>query len=238
MMRRLLFLIPFLALGFSAAAQQRPEIIEFQKLAGSGSTLVRGEQAEWYGFPANGTPYWISPEFFTATIDVQGRVYYDVAVNIDAVTQRALVRVPGSQMSVSIMPSRVRRIESDGLLFVGMGPDGLLPEGFYQVFGNGPEKVYKAVHKVLSSSTDNVNGATIGYYDEHYRYDVTRYFKLRTEYWFCDADGALSRVRGKNALLGKFGSRKKELRKQAAAYAIDRLPFDQYCKALLELAQR
>ena len=238
MMRKLLFLISILSFGVSAAAQQRAEVREFQELAGSGSTLLRGEQAEWYGFPANGTPYWSSPEFFNANIEVQGRMYYDMPVNIDAVTQRALVRVPGSQMSVSLTPTRVSRIIAGNSLYVGIGPDGPLQEGFYEVYGAGPERIYKSVYKVLSSSTDNVNGSAIGYYDEHYRYDVTRYFKIRTEYWFCSADGSFTRVRNKSGVLKCFGSRKKELRKLSVATGVDRLMFDQYCQAILKLAQK
>lgn len=237
-MRKFIFIIPIIAFCASAAAQPRAEVTEFQKLIGSGTTLVRGEQAEWYGFPANGTPYWSRPDFFNASIEVQGRTYYDVTVNIDAVEQRALVRVPGSQMSVSLAPSRVAHIDSDNLHFVGIGPDAAIPEGFFQVYGNGPERIYKAVHKVLSSSTDNVNGDVIGYYDEHYRYDITRYFKIRTEYWFCDAEGTFTRIRNKSSLLRCFGSRKKELRKRASATGVDRLPFDKYCDAILKLAER
>ena len=236
-MRKLVLILTILALGISAAAQPRTEITEFQKLVGAGTTLVRGEQAEWYGFPANGTPYWTSAEFFDASIEVQGRTYYDVPVNIDAVTQRALVRVPGSQMSVSLAPERVARIDAGNRIFIGVGEGGPLSEGFYQVFGTGREKVYKGVRKVLSTSTDNVNGPAIGYYDEHYRYDLTRYFKIRTEYWFCSADGSYERVRNKGALLRKFGPRKKELRKKASAAGIDRLPFEKYCEALLRLAE-
>ena len=236
-MRKHFFIIQFLAFTVCAAAQPHTEIAEFQHLAGAGSTLLRGEQAEWYGFPANGNPYWTSPDYVQGSIEVQGRTYYDVSVNVDAVAQRALVRVPGSYMSVSLAPARVGFIQTAGRRFVGIGPDGPLAEGFYQVIGEGSEKVYRSVYKVLSNSTDNVNGDAIGYRDPNYRYDLTRYFKIREEYWFRNSEGEFSRVRSKGALLRKFGPRKKEIRKKVAATGSGNLPFEQYCTVVLKVAE-
>ena len=227
-----------LLLCIPAAAQPRSEIIDFQAAAEAQTTLFRGEQAEWYGFPANGTPYWSSPSFFTGSIEVRGRVYYDVTMNVDAVAHRALVQVPGSPMAVSLLPASVSRIDSDKFHFVGFGPDGPLAEGFYQVMGTGPEKVYKSVHKYLSSSTDNVNGAGIGYDDLNYRRDITRYFAIRTQYYFLDAQGVFHKIRSKNSLLARFGERKKALKKAVRETSIDKLPFDRYCEEVLKLAGR
>ena len=225
-----------LAFGQPCAAQDREEISAYQDEAGARMILFRGEQAESYTFLANGNPFWTSAEYRTGNIVVQGRSYYGVQVNLDAVQQRALVRVQGSPVAVSLAPARVSSIELENARFVGIGPGGALPEGFYQVFGTGAEKVFKAEHKYLASSADNVNGETIGYYDKNYRYDLTRYFALRTEYWFLDAEGNFSRVRGKGALLGKFGPRKKAIRKAMNGTGIDRLPFDAYCEAVLKIA--
>ncbi len=237
-MNRFIIILSFLALCFSASAQNRAETVEFQQRAGIRTTLLRGEQAEWYGFPANGNPYWSSAEFFLGNIEVQGHVYYDVPLNIDAVTQRALVFVPGSQVAVALPPSRVSRIDADNLHFVGITGEGPLAEGFYQVLGDGDLKVYRAVHKHLTTTTDVANGELIGYYDSNYRYDVQRYFEIRSDYWFRSADGQFKRIRNKNALFRCFGDRRRELRKAAEAQKIDKLSFDKYCMVVLKLAEK
>lgn len=237
-MRRLIIILSVFAFCISVSAQNRTEVTEFQKRAGIQSTLLRGEQAEWYGFPANGNPYWYSADYFIGDIEVQGHVYYDVALNIDAVTQRALVLVPGSQVAVALPPSRVSRIDSDNLHFVGITGDGPLSEGFYQVLGDGELKIYRAVHKHLETSTDIVNGEHIGYYDKNYRYDVQRYFEIKSDYWFRGTDGQFKRIRNKNSLFRCFGDRRRELRKAADAQKIDKLSFDKYCMVVLKLAEQ
>ena len=236
-MRRLSIILPLLAFCISASAQNRTEVTEFQDHAGIKSTLLRGEQAEWYGFPANGNPYWSSSDFFVGDIEVQGHVYYDVALNIDAVTQRAVVLVPGSQVAVALPPSRVNRIDVGNLHFVGITGEGPLKEGFYQVMGDGDVKIFRSVRKHLESSTDVVNGEHIGYNDPNYRYDVQRYFEIKSEYWFRSADGQFTRIRNKSSLFRCFGDRKRELRKKADAQKIDRLSFDKYCMVVLKMAE-
>lgn len=239
-MRNLFIIFCALAFCFSVSAQNRTEVTEFQKSAGNKTTLLRGEQAEWYGFPANGNPYWYSAEFFIGDIAVQGHVYYDVALNIDAVTQRALVLVPGSQVAVALPPSRVDRMVSGNLVFVGITGEGEGPlrEGFYQVLGEGEEKVFRSVRKHLETSTDVVNGEHIGYNDPNYRFDVQRYFEIKSEYWFRSPDGQFTRIRNKSGLFRCFGDRRKELRRAADAQKIDRLSFDKYCMVVLKMAER
>lgn len=237
-MRHLSIILPLLACCVCLSAQNRTEVTEFQKHAGTKSTLLRGEQAEWYGFPANGNPYWHSADFFVGDIKVQGHVYYDVPLNLDAVAQRTLVLVPGSQVAVALPPSRVESIDSGNLHFVGITGGGPLREGFYQVLGDGEQKIYRSVHKHLATSTDNVNGELIGYYDNNYRYDVQRYFEIKSEYWFRHPDGQFTRIRNKSALFRCFGSRRRELRRAAEAQNIDRLSFDKYCMVVLKLAEQ
>ncbi len=239
-MRKTVSILSLLLVTFSLAAQQQEEIIRFQHVAGQGSTLFRGEQAERYLFPANGNPYWESAEFSVGNIRIRGRDYYDISLNVDAVAQLALVQVPGSQSAVSVSPAALDYMETGDRLFVGVTDNGKIPDGIYEVFGRGPEHVYKSVRKHLSYSTNNVNGSAIGYRDAHYRDDVTRYFEISVKYYFLDADGNFSRIRGKGALMNKFPERRKALRKAIRGAGLDYadVPFDKYCKSLLKFAQQ
>ena len=219
-------------------AQEQPELQAFQEAAGDRSILFRGKQADRYTLLANGNPYWENAEYKRGDIVFEDNAYYDVLVNIDAYRQRALVRMSGSPMAVSLAPAQTPSITAGGRHFVGIGPGEALPEGFYEVFGSGPEHVYKHIEKRLNSSTSYVNGSTIGYLDDNYRNDVTRYFALLKSYYFQDAQGNFSRFKGRGALIRKFPDRKKKIRQALAGSRLDssETSFDAFCEAVLNIA--
>ncbi|MCR4823819.1 MAG: hypothetical protein K5849_00510 [Bacteroidales bacterium] len=228
-----------LGLGlFSAQAQDSPELRIFQQKAGDRSSLFRGRQGDRYSFLANGHPYWSSTEFVRGNIVFEDRTYCDVMLNIDALTQKALVQLSNSLLSLALSPAQVSSIDIGEHHFIGVGPEdaGSLPEGFYEVFGQGPEQVYKHVDKALNSSVSNVNGDGIGYNDPNYREDILRYFQISRTYYFRDRDGRFSRIRGNNALIGKFPDRKKELRR--AVRNLRTRDYDIICQEVLRQTAR
>jgi len=225
-----------LAVGFPARAQALTELKSFQDAAREHSVVFRGKQAARYTFPANGHPYWAQPAFESGDITFEGNFYRNLPMNIDAVAQRALVQLTGSPVSVALAPAQVASIVIGERRFVGIGPDEDLPEGFYEVFGKGPEQVYKHVEKKLDSSVNNVNGGVIGYYDDNYRPDVTRHFTLVSYYYFRDAAGAFTPFRSRSALIRQFPERKREIRRALRTSGIDVSNFDTYCKAVLNIA--
>ena len=243
-MKRLFLIISsvltLLAGTLPAQAQASPELETFQRAAGDRSILYRGMQAARYAFLANGHPYWSSTEFERGDITFEGNLYRDVPINIDAHAQRAIVQLDNTLYAVALTPALTPSITLGERRFVGIGAGEELPEGFYEVFGNGPEQVYKHVEKNLQSSVNNVNGDTIGYYDPEYRTDVMRHFALAKTYYFRDAEGHFSRFKGKGALLRNFGSRKKEIRQilRKTRPELTASDFDAYCRAVLNIAAR
>lgn len=222
-----------------AAHAQAPDAVrEYQRLAGPRSILYRARQADNYTFSFNGTPYWEYGDFLTGDIVCEGRTYYGIPFRIDAHKHRVLAKMDGSPFSVALLPQQVSSITADGRRFEGVGPGQVLAEGFYEVFGEGPEQVYKRVDKFQQSSVNNVNGAAIGYDDPNYRIDVYRYFSLETTYYFRDAEGRFTRIKGKNALLNHFPERKAELRKALRDARIGRRQFDECCRLVLKLTSR
>lgn len=217
-------------------AQNRTELETFQAAAGARSSIFRGKQAARYSFPANGHPYWTQPAFETGDIVIEGNLYRDVPLNIDAHAQRALVQLEGSPVAIALAPAQVSSFTLGESRFVGIGPGESLPEGFYEVFGQGPEQVYKHVQKRLESSVNNVNGSMIGYYDEDYRPDVTRYFYYIATYYFRDAAGQFTPFKGRGALIRRFPDRKRQIRQGLRAAFAGRPDFDTYCKMVLQIA--
>lgn len=229
-----------LALCLPGRAQVPPELEAFQRAAGERSILFRGKQAARYTFPANGHPYWIHPTFEPGDIIFEGNTYTDLLINVDAVEQLALVQLEGGLFAVALSPALTPSFTMGGRHFVGIGPGEALPEGFYEVFGTGAERVYKHVYKRIESSTNNANGETIGYYDENYRSSVLRHFTYRKQYYFRDADGNFSRFKGKNELIRKFPEHKKEIRQALRATHLNEpgADFDAFCEAVLNFADR
>ena len=218
-----------------------PEIRAFQQVAGNRSALFRARQGERYDFSANGHPYWSTKEFRSGTIMVEDNCYYDVMLNIDALTQNALVRLSDAWLVIALPPVQVAYLDIEGRHYVGIGPDEeAIPEGFYEVFGQGPHYVYKHVTKQYQSSTNNANGDIIGYYDPDYNSSLLRHFAIKTDYYFRDSDGTFSRFKGKGALIRKFPDRKREIRRAISGNPVT-LPggnFDAFCEEVLKLADQ
>lgn len=230
-------LFALLACSLPARAQVQAEAQAFQQSAGDRSILYRGKRGARYTILANGHPYWSQPGFERGDIVFEGNLYHDVPLNVDALAQRALVQLEDSPFSVELTPENAPSFTIGDAHFVGIGPGGALPEGFYEVFGEGPVHVYKHVYKLLSSNTQNVNGDPIGYYDPDYRNDVSRHFAIRKQYYFRDAEGNFFRFKGRSALIRQFQDRKR-IRQDVRAIQRKQpdLSFDDFCKAVLHTA--
>ena len=230
-------------LHLCAAQDADGQIRAFQQEAGDNAVLYRGLQAPRYDFSANGHPYAGSPEFVVADIVSEGRLYRDIPLNIDAVAQCVVVRVPSGQASVALQPAQVDEIRTGGHLFTGVGADdgSGLPAGIYEVIGaDRPECVYKLVRKQLRETTTPVNGDRIGYYDPYYNPALVHYFAISKSYYFRDAAGQFSRIRGRGALLRRLGARKAAVRRawrEAGLNGPD-ADFDHCCLLALSVAAR
>lgn len=225
--------------GTLAARAQQPELEAFQQAAGDRSALYRGMLTENATVAANGHPYWSTPEYLRGDIVFEGNLYRDVPLNINAQTQHAQVKTGNLLFSISLSPVQVSSIDIDGHRFIGIGPDeGTLPEGFYEILGQGGACVYKHVDKQLQSSVSDSNGDRIGYYDPNYRSDIFSYYAYTPTYYFRDRDGQFSRIRNRGALLRKFPDKRKTIRKavQDAGLLQPGASFDAFCKAVLNLA--
>lgn len=231
-------LLALLTCSPPASAQAPDAIRKYQQQAGPRSILYRARQANIYPFSFNGTPYWEHDDFLTGDIVSEGRTYYGISFRIDAHVHQLVVRMEGSPFTVALPPEQVSSIATGDRRFEGVGPDQALEEGFYEVFGEGRERVYKRIDKPLQSSVNNVNGSAIGYDDPSYRNEVLTYFAMQKSYYFRDAEGKISGLRGKSSLLKHFPERKAELRKAVKNAGLKWKDFDACCKLVLNLTSR
>lgn len=231
-------LITLLACPSPARAQASDAVRAYQQASGARSILFRGKQALNYSILHNGTPFLDKGEFMVGDITFEGNVYYDVTFKINAHTQRLYVKLMSAPLAVELTPERTSSIVAGDRRFEGVGPGAVLPEGFYEVFGTGPERVYKLVRKELASSLSDVNGNSIGYNDPDYRSDVFHYFSIDKTYYFRDAEGQVRRIKGIGALIRQFPDRKRELRQAVRQAHYGRKQFDDACKLVLNLTTR
>ena len=157
----------FLALSsIYVSAQTTTELKAFENAAGNGSVLFRGKQANAYQHAANGNPSWTSTAFVPGEIVFEDRFYDDILVNIDAVSGQVLVRREGSPIAIELPVGSVSAITTANSHFEKV-PDGVegIPEGLYEILGDGDQKVYKHVKKQLKTGVQNMNGGPIGYVD-------------------------------------------------------------------------
>ena len=220
----------------TAAAQAPPELRSFEQAAGNGSVLFRGKQADTYGNPANGNPYWSSTTFVPGEIVFEGRFYDDILVNIDAITGNVLVRKDGSPIAIELPEGSVSSIALGSIRFERV-PDGVegIPGGLYEILGDGDLKVYKHVTKQLKTGVQNMNGDPIGYVDPGYRSDINDYYAISRIYYLKDRDGRFSRIRNKRDLTKRFPERRSDIRKELSTSTLD---FDAYCLRVLSIAAR
>ena len=235
-------LTALLLLGYACVhAQEMPELRTFQQMAGSRSALYRGLLADRQEAQANGNPYWSTSEFLPGDIVFEGRIYRDIPLNINALNQRVLVKSASDMVYAAVLsPGQVSSIDLEGHHFVGTGPEETeIPQGFYEVLGKGPSRVYKQVTKRLNSSTENMKGDPIGYYDPDYKTSVFSYYEIHRSYYFRDHDGHFSRIRNRNALIRKFPGSRKEIRKALRNTPLNEPgnDFDAFCISVLKIAE-
>lgn len=193
-------LVVFLAVIFGAVqlmqAQSADEFTKFQSAASYQSTLFRGRSARLYtGTLFNGHYFWTSPEFRTGSVTFNGKTYHGVLMNIDACAQDLLVRSHAGAPAVIVARDMVPEFQIGDEHYVNLvfaGVPGAV-EGYYRIACESP-LIYQRVNKVLSSSTNNVNGSGgIGYDDPGYRTDVFNYFMNEVRFYVLK-DGALKKI--------------------------------------------
>lgn len=230
---KLAFLLAWLA---TVPAFAQDDYALFQKEAGGASLLYRGRKAFVYNLVYNGTYYWSTPQFHNGTVRYLEKDYANVPLNVDAVRQELLVRLPSGLLEKIVDSQFTQEFSIAGSRFLNLRYlyGETAPEGYWEVLYDGESKFVRRVTKRLVTDLDNNKRELTGY-DGPYRSNVSQTFIRDISYCYVKPDGTLVPVRRRRDLLKQFEpSFRREIRREIR-HAEERsvLPFEQFCTVAL-----
>ena len=191
---------------------------EYVSQAGENMLLYRGSQAVQYRKAHNGNPYWYSPEFKDGSLVYNGKEYFNVKLNIDAVAGQLLILHPNGVSQITLCRNLVDSFTIDGKEYYNLKKLGYdVQEGFFEKMleADGGISIYRRIDKILQDDIRYHNQGSgdyeIGYYDPNYKRNVHPYF-YNKESFLVIQPGKILTARNKKALASIF-RKNKELRR-------------------------
>ena len=165
--------------------------------------VFRGELAQRYNYPLEGTVYAYSDEFQPGTIHFNGKHYSGLMMNLNAHRNELQVRIGTTGESIAVKRSLVGDFTIGKRNFTALyGERGIkgLAEGYYQVLYRGKDMLLKEIYKSTNDRTDYVNNITV------------KVFTTRIRYWLVK-DGKVTGIRDGNDLAGIYRENKDEVKR-------------------------
>ncbi len=191
---------------------------EYAANAGGDMLLYRGSQAVQYRMAHNGNPYWYSSEFKEGNLVFNGKEYFNVRLNIDAVACQLLILHPNGVSQITLSRNLVDSFTIDGLQYFNLKKQGYdVAGGFYELIYSASDdmRIFRRIDKILQDDIRYHNQGSgdyeIGYYDPNYKRNVHPYFYNKESFLVMDK-GKLTIAKSKKALVSLF-RKNKELRK-------------------------
>ena len=205
----------------------------FRDAAGNASLLYRGHKAYEYNMAFNGTFYWRGPEYRQGSVIYNGKQYDDVSLNIDAVRQELLVRIPGLTTSKVLERQCVEQCSFGGNRYLNLqymyGDDA--PSGYWEVLYDGEAKILRRVSKMLEQDIDG-RKSSLTNYDGLYRYNVYQTFTYSSVCCYLSEDGKATIVKRRSDMMRLIDKPLRgEVRRHIRRVASDNisLPVEQFC---------
>lgn len=166
---------------------------------------LRGKLAPRYPFLYNGTPMVDAAPPGNGTVFMDGHLYPDVRLHLNACSQD-LVIYPDGYPPFRPPRERIAWFTKDSLLYVNARALGYdLPEGFYRVLHDGSAAVLLRTDKILlEDARDHNTEDDLGYVDPAYRKKVYRYFKIRNQLFLVQDSTAAPVTRKQRGFLSKL----------------------------------
>ena len=212
------FFLFLLLLSVSTKLQAQPEDESFfrQEAVGS-SILYRGHQAYTYNIHYNGSYWWSSAEFKTGDVRYSGKLYYDVALNVDAARQELVVRNVVGQGGKVLAREFVEWFSLDGRRFLNLqllfGRQA--PSGYWEVIYDGKTQFLRRVTKTLLKDANGEKRQMIGE-GEPYDHRIHETFVRDVAYCLLTESGQVVPARSKSQIRNAFPAQRKEIRRHIA----------------------
>ncbi len=165
--------------------------------------VFRGELAQRYNYPLEGTVYAYSDEFQEGTLEFNGKHYSGLMMNLNAHRNELQVRIGTTGESIAVKRILVGDFTIGKRNFTALyGERGIkgLAEGYYQVLHRGKDMLLKQIYKSVFERTDFITR------------DVIKVFTTRTRYWLVK-DGKVTGIRDGNDLAGIYREHKDEVKR-------------------------
>lgn len=223
----------------NAQGQQKSDYEIYAEKAGTSSLLYRGRSATKYPFVHNGTYYHTSAEYKQGDVFYNGKIYWDVWLNIDACQGDLLVKEPDGKVEHILPIEFVEWFTMGGETFYNpakMGFDGY--NGYFQELYRGKVRIFKRVEKVYSDRIANreLSGEGI----PNFKQGVLKLFSPVESYYILK-DGKLSQIRSKRDLLSHYKKDKvryKAIRKYYREKEMGQeRDFSRYCKEMMNFIE-
>lgn len=170
--------------------------------------VFRGELAEKYNFPLEGTVYAYSDDFETGNLEFNGKQYYGLTMNLNVHRNELQVQIGNSGENMALKRELVGDFSIGDRNFTALyGARKIkgLAEGYYQVLYRGKDMLLKQIYKRANDRSDFITGT------------ITKVFATRIKYWLI-MDGNPVAIKDVNDLAWIFRDRKDEVKKYIKAH--------------------
>lgn len=214
---RLFLLLLLLSVSTGLRAQSVDEAF-FRQEASAASVLYRGHQAHAYNIRYNGSYWWAGSEFRTGDVRYNGKMYYNLQLNVDAARQELVVRNVVGHGGKVLAREFVEWFTLDGRRFLNLqalsGPQA--PSGYWEVLHDGKTQFLRRITKTLVKDLGGEKRQMTGE-GEPYDLRIHETFVRDVAYCLITETGQLVPVRSKSQIRKLYPDLRKDIRRHVAS---------------------
>lgn len=175
-MRKILSTLFLVCLAVMLPAQN-DDYRQYMQNAADAAVVFRGSQAIQYNFAYNGTPYWKTPAFNRGDVCYNGKMYYGLNLNIDAVNQTLLLKNEAGIAVLALSGEEYDSFTINGTRFIRT--DGKI----YEIIWDGRSKVFKQLTKVQERDIEGRKNYQTGY-EGNFNSNIHTVFIEKVRYYY------------------------------------------------------
>ncbi len=230
----LVLMVSFCCTGI-LLAQNESDYLKYAAKTDNVNVVYRGKQSQKYPFVYNGTYYWESPKFEKGSIEYNGKMYWNVYLNIDAFTDEIIIKHSGDMAALCLKDQFADSFIMGEKHFVNLGRRGYdVPKGYYLELYSGDAAVYKKVKKEFSDDIRNANSSNG---DPNFNYQIFKLFSPVVTYYYIK-DGNVTTINGKKAFGKMYREQRREIRKYIKRSGLnEEKNYDIFCVKLMNFIE-